>query len=157
MENIITTAASSDTLTNVVNYSLPALSGAQATYDAQRAMFITEGWPSPAGNYYYEALRVSPRLTLFYEIGVGYAYTFLNGLRLFCNDGRKHRLIGQRWFSCNILSEMDVRKSCEEMLGEYLLTQNEMLNQRLTREQIEPVIKRLVDELYHNSRNRLNQ
>ena len=155
MVNINSVTAPSAVIASVINKSLPALSGAKATYDSERNLFVAEGWSSPAGNYYYEALRVSSRLTMLYEIGTGYARTFLNGLRLYCHDGQKHKLIGQRWFSCCFLNEETARLTCADMLSDFLLTQQQMLNQNVTKSQLEPVVKALVADLYNSNRNRL--
>lgn len=155
VNNISTVNSNAVIINNVINQSLPALSGAKVSYDAERNLFVAEGWSSPANNYYYEALRVSPRLTMLYEIGVGYARTFLNGLRLYCHDGQKHKLIGQRWFSCCFLNEETARLTCADMLSDFLLTQQQMLNQNVTKRQLEPVVKALVADLYNGNRNRL--
>lgn len=155
VNNTTTVNSNAVVINNVINQSLPALSGAKVSYDAERNLFVAEGWSSPANNYYYEALRVSSRLTMLYEIGIGYARTFLNGLRLYCHDGQKHKLIGQRWFSCCFLNEETARLTCADMLSDFLLTQQQMLNQNVTKSQLEPVVKALVADLYNGNRNRL--
>ena len=74
-------------LQHIATKSLPALSGEQLTYNAAKNVYLTLGYTSAAGNMYYKAIRVSNRLAVYYELGQGYAHTFLNGIKLFCWDG----------------------------------------------------------------------
>ena len=75
--------------------ALPALSGESLTYNAAKNVYLTLGYTSAAGNMYYQAVRFSNRLAVYYDIGQGYARTFLNGIKLFCWDGQKAQLIAQ--------------------------------------------------------------
>ena len=88
--------STSNNLALVASRVLPTLSGAQLTYTVEKNIFLTMGYTSQAGNTYYRAIRLSPRLAVFYNIGEGYKYTFLNGITLFAFDGYKPRIIGQR-------------------------------------------------------------
>ena len=85
-------------LQHIAAKNLPALSGESLTYNAARNVFLTMGFTSPAGNMYYKAVRLSNRLMVYYELGQGYAYTFLNGIKLFCWDGQKGHLIAQKYW-----------------------------------------------------------
>ena len=86
----------------IVAKELPALSGESLTYNASKNVFLTQGYTSAAGNMYYRAIRLSNRLAVYYDLGQGYAYTFLNGIKLFCWDGNKAKLIAQKyWGGCD--------------------------------------------------------
>ena len=51
---------------------------------------------------YYKAIRLSNRLVVYYDLGQGYAHTFLNGIKLFAFDGPKATLIAQKyWGGCD--------------------------------------------------------
>ena len=78
--------------------ALPALSGESLTYNAAKNVYLTLGYTSAAGNMYYQAVRFSNRLAVYYDIGQGYARTFLNGIKLFCWDGQKAQLIAQKYW-----------------------------------------------------------
>ena len=80
-------------LQTIVMRNLPALSGESITYNAAKNIFLSQGYISAAGNMYYKAIRISDRLVVFYELGQGYKYTFLNGIKLFAFDGQKATLI----------------------------------------------------------------
>lgn len=113
-------------LQNIATKALPALSGEVVTYNAAKNVFLTMGYTSAAGNMYYKAIRLSNRLMLYYEIGQGYAYTFLNGIKLFCFDGQKANLIAQKyWGGCDyrIFNEQFAKEQSILMLKDYLAGQ----------------------------------
>jgi len=89
-------------LQTIVAKNLPALSGESITYNAAKNVFLSQGYTSAAGNMYYKAVRLSNRLMVYYDLGQGYAYTFLNGIKLYCFDGQKANLIAQKcWGGCD--------------------------------------------------------
>ena len=85
-------------LKTIAAKALPALSGESLTYNDARNVFLTLGYTSAAGNMYYKAIRLSNRLMVYYDLGQGYAYTFLNGIKLFAFDGPKATLIAQKYW-----------------------------------------------------------
>lgn len=109
---------------------LPALSGSSVTYNAEKNVFLTQAFTSLANNTYYKAIRVSDRLAVAYNIGEGYKYTFLNGITLFAWDGRKARLIAQKfWGGSNwrIFTERSAMEESIIMLKEFLATQAKLM------------------------------
>lgn len=110
--------------------ALPALSGSSLTYNAEKNVFLTQAFTSLANNTYYKAIRVSNRLVVAYNIGEGYKYTFLNGITLFAWDGRKARLIAQRfWGGSNwrIFTEEGAIAESTIMLKDFLATQAKLM------------------------------
>ena len=113
-------------LQTIATKVLPALSGEQVTYNAAKKVFLSQGYTSVAGNMYYKAIRLSNRLMVYYDLGQGYAYTFLNGIKLFCFDGQKANLIAQKyWGGCDyrIFNEQFAKEQSILMLKDYLATQ----------------------------------
>lgn len=113
----------SKSLAIVAAKALPALSGSSLTYNAEKNVFYTLGYTSAVGNTYYRAIRLSDRLAVYYHIGEGYAYTFLNGITLFRWDGGQARIIGQRfWGDYNWCRYSDwfAKEQTVQMLKEYL-------------------------------------
>ncbi len=82
----------------IASKSLPALSGESLTYNAAKNVYLTLGYTSAAGNTYFKAIRLSNRLIVYYDIGQGYARTFLNGITLFCWNGPKANIIAQKFW-----------------------------------------------------------
>ena len=110
--------------------ALPALSGSTLTYNAEKNVFLTQAFTSLANNTYYKAIRASNRLVVAYNIGEGYKYTFLNGITLFAWDGRKARLIAQRfWGGSNwrIFTEQGAMAESIIMLKDFLATQAKLM------------------------------
>lgn len=113
-------------LQNIVAKNLPALSGESLTYSAAKNVFLTTGYTSAAGNMYYRAIRLSDRLAVYYDLGQGYAYTFLNGIKLFCWDGNQAKLIAQKyWGGCDyrVFNEQFAKEQSILMLKDYLAAQ----------------------------------
>ena len=114
------------TLQNIVAKNLPALSGESITYNAAKNIFLTRGYTSAAGNMYYKAIRISDRLAVYYDLGQGYKYTFLNGIKLFCWDGQKAKIIAQKyWGGCDyrVFNEQFAKEQSILMLSNFLAGQ----------------------------------
>lgn len=110
----------------IVAKNLPSLSGESLTYNAAKNVFLTTGYTSAAGNMYYRAIRLSDRLAVYYDLGQGYAYTFLNGIKLFCWDGNQAKLIAQKyWGGCDyrVFNEQFAKEQSILMLKDYLAAQ----------------------------------
>lgn len=113
-------------LQTIVAKELPALSGESLTYNASKNVFLTQGFTSAAGNMYYRAIRLSDRLAVYYDLGQGYAYTFLNGIKLFCWDGNKAKLIAQKYWGGSdyrVFNEQFAKEQSIMMLKDYLAGQ----------------------------------
>ena len=123
-------------LSNLVSQALPALSGSSITYNAERNMLMTQGYTSAAGNTYFQGIQLSERLAIVLDIGIGYAHTFLNGLKLYCFDGNQKKLISSQLFNCLFYSDYVVRSKATEMLIEYLESQAKMLGAYVQQSQL---------------------
>ena len=113
-------------LQNIVAKNLPALSGESITYNAAKNVFLTTGYTSAAGNMYYRAIRISDRLAVYYDLGQGYKYTFLNGIKLFCWDGQKAKVIAQKYwggYDWKVFNEQFAKEQSILMLKDYLAAQ----------------------------------
>ncbi len=126
--------------------ALPALSGESLTYNAEKNLYLTTGYTSAAGNTYFRAIRVSPHLAVYYNIGQGWAHTFLNGITIYCWDGQKPRMIAQKNYYCNYFSEFSAREQAAAMLKEYLAGQAKILGQGVPEAQLLDFSRQLVDE-----------
>jgi hypothetical protein len=113
-------------LQTIVTKSLPALSGESFTYNPARNMFVTPGYTSAGGNTYFKAIRFSDRLIVYYDLSLGYKYTFLNGIKLFCFDGQKSSIIAQKCWNGDdwkVFTEQFAKDQSVLMLCNYLLGQ----------------------------------
>jgi hypothetical protein len=107
-------------------------------------MFLTAGYTSAAGNTYFQGIHLSNRLAIVLDIGIGYAYTFLNGMKLYCFDGTQKKLIGSRFYSCRCYCDSFARREASEILFEYLKSQAKIMGSYISDSQLEEFAKNQV-------------
>lgn len=137
-------------LTRLAAKSLPALSGSSVTFNAEKNVYLTLGYTSPAGNTYYKAVRFSDRLAVYYDIGEGYKYTFLNGITLFAWDGNKAVIIGKKmWGGYNwvCFSERFAMEQTIKMLKNYLEGQAKAIGQSISDSTLLSFSRQMVEEV----------
>lgn len=139
-------------LTRLAAKALPALSGAAVTYNPEKNVYLTLGYTSPAGNTYFKAVRFSDRLAVHYDIGEGYAYTFLNGITLFAWDGLKAVIIGKKtWGGCGnwvCFSERFATEQTIKMLTDYLASQAKAIGQCVSEQQLLSFSRQMVEDVH---------
>lgn len=134
---------------NISSTLLPALTRSRLTYNPEKNVFLTLGYTSAAGNTYYSALRLSDRIAVFYHLGQGYCYTFLNGITLFCWDGTQAKIIARRFWGGNdwvCFSEEYARSQSISMLAEYLAGQVKAMGMFVSEEQLSNEAERLIGD-----------
>ena len=136
-------------LQTIVAKSLPALSGESLTFNAAKNVFLSQGYTSAAGNMYYKTIRLSNRLMVYYDLGQGYAYTFLNGIKLFAFDGPKATLIAQKyWGGCDyrIFSEQFAKEQSILMLSSFLAGQLKAQGAQVSNQEIFSFAYNMIEE-----------
>ena len=136
-------------LQTIVAKNLPALSGESITYNAAKNIFLTQGYTSAAGNMYYKAIRLSNRLVVYYDLGQGYKYTFLNGIKLFCWDGQKARVIAQKyWGGCDyrVFNEQFAKEQSILMLSNFLAGQLKAQGAQVSNQEIISFAYNMIEE-----------
>lgn len=131
--------------------ALPALSGNSLTYNAEKNVLLTLGYTSAAGNTYYKAIRFSNRLAVFYDLGQGYAHTFLNGITLFAWDGTKANIIAKKsWGGCNwvCFSERYAKEQSVLMLKDYLAGQAKALGNTVGEQALLEFSRSMIEETH---------
>lgn len=136
-------------LQTIVTKNLPALSGESITYNAAKNIFLTRGYTSAAGNMYYKAIRISDRLAVYYDLGQGYKYTFLNGIKLFCWDGQKAKVIAQKyWGGCDyrVFNEQYAKEQSILMLSNFLAGQLKAQGAQVSNQEIFSFAYNMIEE-----------
>lgn len=141
------TSSNSSALGRVVNAALPAISGSALTYNAATNTYLTQGYTSAAGNTYYQGIRLSDRLIVSYELGQGYAHTFLNGIRIFGFNGKQTRLLGSRAYDCFFFNEANAKEQCVEIVSDYLASQARMMGATLPQQQTRHFATALINDV----------
>lgn len=132
--------------------ALPALSGESITYNAAKNVFLSQGYSSAAGNMYYKAIRLSNRLVVYYDLGQGYAHTFLNGIKLFCFDGRKANLIAQKYwggYDYRIFNEEFAKDQSILMLSSFLSGHLKAQGAKVSNQEIFSFAYNMIEETQH--------
>ena len=145
-----------ESLTKLANVALPALSGAKVTYNAEKNVYLTLGYTSATGNTYFKAVRLSDRLAVHYDIGIGYAHTFLNGITLFAWDGTRANIIAKKsWGGCGnwaCFSERFAMEQSIRMLKNYLEGQAKALGQPVSEQQLLSFSRQMMEEVQNYQR-----
>ncbi len=111
----------------IADKSIPAVfKNAELTFNAGKNIFLSTGYTSQAGNTYFQGVRFSERIIITQQLGQGYCYTFLNGLRIFGFNGKEATLIAEKSFHCCIYDESFVKTQSENLIKEYLQSQAAM-------------------------------
>ena len=136
-------------LQTIVAKNLPALSGESITYNAAKNIFLTQGYTSVAGNMYYKAIRISDRLAVYYDLGQGYKYTFLNGIKLFCWDGQKAKVIAQKYwggYDYRVFNEQFAKEQSILMLSNFLAGQLKAQGAQVSNQEIFSFAYKMIEE-----------
>ena len=136
-------------LQTIVMRNLPALSGESITYNAAKKVFLSMGYTSAAGNMYYRAIRLSNRLIVYYDLGQGYIHTFLNGIKLYCFDGQKARLIAQKYwggYDYRIFNEQFAKEQSILMLKKFLEGQLKIQGSYVSEQEVYSYARNMIEE-----------
>lgn len=144
----------------LVDKSMPAVfKNEEITFNVGKNIFLTRGCTSIAGNTYYQGARFSDRIIITQQIGEGYFYTFLNGIRIFGFNGNGTTLIAEKNYHCCIYNEAFVKKESEILIKEFLRSQAAIDGSIIQDNQLETFSQQLVADTMKNQlqyRNQLN-
>lgn len=115
----------SNELTLAFKASFPQLAS-DITYNDVAKMFLTPGYISQAGNMYQEGVRFSRRMAIKFDIGHGYAHTFLNGIQLFMWDESRPKMVAHRTYSNFWWSENDTNYEVTRVVKDYLVNESKV-------------------------------
>ncbi len=138
-----------NSISRIVSRAFPITATGSITYNAEQNVFLTAGYTSAAGNMYYGAIRLSEHLVVRYDIGQGYAHTFLNGITLMCWNGNKPMVIAQKYWgggNWRIFSEEFAREESIKMLTDYLFGQAKILGESVNQDQIRSFSESVINE-----------
>ena len=112
------------------------------SYSEQVNAFITAGYTSAAGNTYFNTIRFAEGIVLKEDVGQGWAYTFLNGLKIY--SLRDKTLLADRYFHSRIYSRYAVKTEAVDMLFNVLKVaakkEGLFLDKKQARKEIEKII-----------------
>lgn len=138
-----------------VNDLLPAVTNKSVTYSSSKGAYLTDGWTSAAGNTYGQLMYLSPQLAIVCDFGVGYAHTFLNGLKILRYNGHKAEVVDSRSYNSLFFDDAFVRSEAAEIIAEFIESQLRLTGAYASSEEIKNMAKSLIEDTVDFSRNRL--
>ena len=135
----------------VVSKALPGLMTESLTYNPAKNVFLTQGWTSHAGNTYYRAVRGTNGIVIIFDLGQGYAYTFLNGITIVGFDGQQPRVIAKKqWGGCNWIkfNENTAKQRATDILCDYIVSEAKHLEQDVTKDEARRFAESLIEQTY---------
>lgn len=106
-------------LTSVVNSVIPLQKGVALTYNKENNILTTNGYTSLAGNTYFNGIRLSEKIILILNIGIGHTHTFINGIQILSAID-KQQVIAQTTLSIEYYSEEKIKRIAKSMIFEKL-------------------------------------
>ena len=138
-------------VTVIADKAMPAaFKTAELTFNAGKNIFLTQGYTSQAGNTYYQGVRFSDRIIITQQLGEGYCYTFLNGIRIFGFNGKEATLIAEKSFHCCVYSEYYVKSESENLIKDFLKSQAAISGSMVDKQQLDTFAQSLVAETMKN-------
>lgn len=122
---------------------------ASITYSSPMNAFVGQGLTSLAGNTYFNALRFADGILIKEDVGEGFAYTFLNGLKIY--DMRTKKLLCEESFHCHYYSKDTVKSDVKRMLERLILDAAKKERRYLSAGDVHRRINDLIDRAFsHN-------
>lgn len=124
---------------------------ASISYSSPMNAFVGQGYTSMAGNTYFNALRFGEGILIKEDVGEGYAYTFLNGLKIY--DLQTKKLLCEESFNCHYYSKETVKLDVKRMLTNLILKAARQENRYLIENDVRNRVGQKIDRAF--SRNQI--
>jgi hypothetical protein len=120
------------------------LTKGNVNYSEKANAFLSDGYTSAAGNTYFNAVRFAEGIVIKEDVGIGYAYKFLNGLQIFSLKDKT--LLADRDYYNRIYSKQTIKQQAVIMLLEVLREAAVKENMKLNEPQATKEIERIIDQ-----------
>ena len=108
--------------------------------------FVGNVFTSSAGNHYFNLLRFAKGILIKEDVGQGYKYTFLNGLKIY--SVKEKTLIADASFHNVVYNTNSVKNVARQMLLEKLSEAAEQQGFGYNRIEAESLVKQIVEEAF---------
>lgn len=115
-------------------------------FSAEANAFLGNAYTSMAGNHYFNAVRFGEGILIKEDIGHGYKYTFLNGLRVYSIKEKK--LIADASFHCQVYNKEMVRNKVTSMLLNKLKEAAEQQDFSFNEAEANRIVKQIVEQAF---------
>lgn len=138
-------------LIKLVDKILPLeYSNNEIAFNESENILITTGYTSYAGNTYFQGIRLSERILIISDIGIGYCHTFLNAVTILTNQSGKKKIVGRRDHYNVKFSEKRIKDDAIQILKSTLLKEAENESYQLDETSLDEFVKILVEDTYKN-------
>ena len=125
---------------------IAGLSTTKVQYATALNAFVGNGFTSQAGNHYFYAVRFADGIVIKEDLGEGYKYTFLNGLKVYSIKDKT--LIADAAYHNVVHSIELVKRKTKMMLLEKLREAAEQEGFSYSHTQAEQTVSRIVEEAF---------
>lgn len=115
-------------------------------FSAEANAFLGNAYTSMAGNHYLNAVRFGEGILIKEDIGHGYKYTFLNGLRVYSIKEKK--LIADASFHSQVYNKDLVRNKVTSMLIDKLNEAAEQQGFSFNDNDAKRIVKQIVEQAF---------
>ena len=122
-------------------------------WDEGSHMFNVNQHVSPAGNLYYQGVRVTDRFAIVEDIGRSNTFCYINAIELYAYDGNECQLISRCILKKVYYDAELIRQKTEEMMHDFLKSQFKMLNRVLDEADLKAKSSALIDSSYRSMLN----
>jgi hypothetical protein len=122
---------------------------ASITYSTPMNAFVGQGYTSMAGNTYFNAMRFADGILIKEDVGEGYAYTFLHGLKIY--DLHTKKLLCEESFNCHYYSKDTVKSDVKRMLTNLIIKAAQQENRYLSESDVRNRISQIIEKAFSNN------
>jgi hypothetical protein len=122
---------------------------ASITYSTPMNAFVGQGYTSMAGNPYFNAMRFADGILIKEDVGEGYAYTFLNVLKIY--DLHTKKLLCEESFNCHYYSKDTVKSDVKRMLTNLIIKAAQQENRYLSESDVRNRISQIIEKAFSNN------
>lgn len=119
-------------------------------YNESQNMLVTTGYTSYAGNTYFKGIRLSERIFIVFDIGIGYYHTFLNAVTVLTNSNGEKKTIGTKGHYNHKFNENTIKEDAKAIVKDKLLTEAKADNVTLDENWLNEFVTTLVEDAYKN-------
>lgn len=111
--------------------------------------FTNTGYTSLAGNHYFVSLRLSNGIIIKEDVGIGYAHTFLNGLKIY--DLNSRTLLCDETYNCVFYSRQTAKNYAVDMLTRLVMKTAQREGAFLNQDTVKRRASEIVNDAYYNN------
>jgi len=138
-------------IVRLIDKALPLQTGQSGvTYNEKQNMLVTTAYTSYAGNTYFKGIRLSDRIFIVFDIGIGWLHTFLNGVTVWTNKDGAKEIIGSKSHYNHKFNEQTIKEDARAIVKDKLVTEAKTENVTLEEAWLNEFVNTLVDDAYKN-------